>query len=707
MFVAKTPLFFAIASALGTLPALAESAEPVDENMVVTGVTFDNYKADTAKGAMRADVSLLETPQSVTVIPEIIVDEQLATTLGEVLINDASVTAGSKKWNREVFSLRGFELDSGSGYLRNGQQAWSHYVHPIETLERIEVLKGPSSMLYGQSAPGGLINMVTKKPTVEPMYEFGFDVDEYGSTRFQADAGGALNEAQTLRYRATLVKQDAEYWREYQDGSSQERDRFLGALALEYDLSDWGMLSVHYDLTKDKTGIDRGAWLDDDGSVIGDDSTIWDMPWAFTDNEVENYGLDLDLYLSMNWTATLGFNHQMFSRQRLDSSPSYDSYMRLRDQGYDDGRYEYTAFDRYDDWQYKTYYADFNGTVTALGAEHQLLIGANMLDYYYGQLRDKGDTETYIPGQSLPPRPDLDYNNDSTKSKSEYKYYGFYLQDLITLNENWQLLLGGRYDIQRKEGSGNDSESFVPKVSAIYHPAENGTIYLSYSESFQPQGEVSDPRDANDGMNLDPETGESWELGTKWELADGRLLLDGALFDITKTNVTTTETLEGNPEFDTRTTQGGKQQHRGAEFSAQGQLSQQWFVMTSVMYLDAQYKNITTEDGVDLSGNTPVDAPEWSASAWTRYKLNDQWAFNLGAFYEGERFATLDNSITKDAYVRIDAGASYKLTVKDVEMNLRLNVENLFDENYIAGGTNTDATIGDGRNFRLSAQFAF
>ena len=138
-----SPLFLAISMAT-SINAYADS----------------NSKVDEAKGAMRTDVSLLETAQSVTVISSTIVEEQLATTLGEVLTNDASLSAGSKQRNREVFNLRGFELSSSNGYLRDGHQHWSHYQQPIETLEAVEVIKGPSSILYGQSGPGGLVNMV-------------------------------------------------------------------------------------------------------------------------------------------------------------------------------------------------------------------------------------------------------------------------------------------------------------------------------------------------------------------------------------------------------------------------------------------------------------------------------------------------------------------------------------------------------------------
>lgn len=104
--------------------------------------------------------------------------------------------------------MRGFTLSSSNGYLRDGHQHWSHYQQPIETLESIEVIKGPSSILYGQSGPGGLVNMVTKKPTANSIFNLGLDLDQEGSSRLTLDAGGAITEDESLRYRANLVKQD-------------------------------------------------------------------------------------------------------------------------------------------------------------------------------------------------------------------------------------------------------------------------------------------------------------------------------------------------------------------------------------------------------------------------------------------------------------------------------------------------------------------
>ncbi|MEO3738336.1 TonB-dependent receptor [Shewanella baltica] len=701
-------LGLAVGSALMAMPVLAEVASDANiERINVTGRTFNDYKVGTASGAMRGDIGLMDTPQSVNVIPDFVTDEQLATNLAEVLVNDSSVTAGTTRWNRQVFSIRGFELDSGNGYLINGHQQWSHYVQPIETLQQVEVLKGPSSMLYGQSGPGGLVNMVTKKPTYDSMLNLGFDTDGYGSTRAQLDAGGSLNEAQSIRYRGVLVKQDTKYWREYSaNDENQERDRWLGYLNMEFDLSDDLLLSVKYDHTQDKAGIDAGGWLDKQGNVIGERKTVWDAPWAFTDNTVSNLGADLTWHMSDNWKVKAGYNEQQFNRQRFDSAPQYteDPFTK---------GYSIKPFDRYDDWQHKTAYADFTGEFALAGMEHQLLIGANYLDYYYGQYIDRyvddatKGTITVVPGQPIV-KPDLDYHRDTTKSESEYKYYGFYLQDLITINEQWKLLAGVRYDEQKKDGLGENSYAVSPKFGVIYSPADNGSVYVNYSKSFTPQSGITDPLNVNHDTNLKPEYGIQYEVGTKWELFDDSLLLTAAVFDITLENISVTELLTSSDprsedgKYTSITTQGGEQKHRGFEVGAQGKLGDSWFVTSSMMYLDAEYQT-----GDIREGKTPIDAPEWSANIWTRYEVTDNFAMNFGAIYVGERFADTNNTISKDGYVRFDIGAAYTMDIMGKDVSLRANVRNLFDTEYLDGGSDKMVTIGQDRNFSLAVEAKF
>lgn len=687
------PLFIAL---LASTSANAFANTANIERIEVKGSYFNDYKVDNASGAMRTSTSLLDTAQSVTVITDTIVNEQLATTLGEVLTNDASLTAGSKQRNREVFNLRGFQLSSSTGYLRDGHQHWSHYQQPIEILEQVEVIKGPSSILYGQSGPGGLVNMVTKKPTAQTLFSASADVDQHGSTRFMLDAGGALTEAEDLRARGVLVKQDVEYWREYQNGDNRERDRFLGALVVDYDISDNALVRVHYDRTDDEAGLDTGAWIDNDANIIGDDKTIRDMSWAFTDITVENMGIDFKVFLTDNWQVNLGYNEQTFERQRFESAPRKPSDFIEGDS------YQSRPYDRFDDWQFKTAFIDFIGEFETVGLHHQLLVGVNSLDYYYGQLRTSADTINFSADQNEPNRPNISYKSDDTISSSAYDYYGVYIQDLISFSPEWQLSLGGRYDKQSKENSNN--ESFVPKVGVLYHPNASATVYASYSEGFEPQNEtLVNDKDVNNGMKLDAITSEQKEIGVKWQLFDDRLMLSGALFDISKTGTLVSEDLI-NPigDITSITTQAGEQRHKGFELAAQGAATDRLFVMASTMYLDANY-----ERDEKLEGKRPTDAPKWSASLWTRYELNDAVAFNAGAFYEGERFADNANTVTKEGYTRVDIGATYKLNLNNNDVNLRLNIENLFDKNYLAGGGLNNVTVGEGTSVRLAAQFSF
>ncbi|MCL1135567.1 TonB-dependent siderophore receptor [Shewanella hafniensis] len=694
----------AVGSALMAMPVIAEAPNDANiERINVIGRTFNDYKVGSASGAMRGDIDLMDTPQSVNVIPDFVTDEQLATNLAEVLVNDSSITAGTQRWNRQVFSLRGFELDSGSGYLANGHQLFAHYVLPIEILSQVEVLKGPSSMLYGQSGPGGLVNMVTKKPTYDRLFELGFDTDEQGSTRFQLDAGGAINEAETLRYRAVGVKQDTKYWRSYsplpgEQAEQQERDRWLGFVALDYDVTDDVLLSLRYDRTEDKTGIDVGGWLDKDGNLIGGREQIWDMPWAFTDNTITNIGADIAWQISDNWNLKLGYNDQQFNRQRFDSAPRYN--VNAMDKGY-----QINPFDRFDDWSHKSAYVDLSGEFERAGMEHQLLLGANKLDYGYAQLRTSGSSQTVMPGVAAP-RPDISYTTDTSWSNSEYEFYGVYLQDLISLNDQWKLLAGVRFD-EQKEESGNDN-AVSPKFGVIWQPQQDLSLYANYSKSFVPQGKVNDEADLNNNQELDPEYGTQYELGAKWELMNGGLLLTGAVFDIEIDNRIVRHQLDtpidvpGKKSITQVTRQDGIQHHKGFELGAQGQISDSWFVTSSMMYLDAGYK---TADA--LNGKTPIDAPEWSANIWSRYQVTDELALNFGAVYVGERFANTQNTITKDGYVRFDMGAAYTFNISGNEFGIRANVRNLFDTEYLDGGNNQMVTIGQDRNFSVALEAKF
>lgn len=202
-------------------------------------------------------------------------------------------------------------------------------------------------------------------------------------------------------------------------------------------------------------------------------------------------------------------------------------------------------------------------------------------------------------------------------------------------------------------------------------------------------------------MDLDAVESKQHEIGVKWQLMDERLMLTSSVFDITKSGTLITETIQ-DPNFDTRTTQAGEQSHTGFEIAAQGAVTDKFFVMSSLLNINAEFKN-----DQNYSGKTPADVPKWAASLWSRYEFNQDFAINAGAFYEGKRFADNANTVEKDGYVRVDVGATYRFDLSGYDASLRFNISNLLDKKYVIGGGLNSVTAADGISFRLAAQIAF
>ncbi|MGR5530008.1 TonB-dependent siderophore receptor [Vibrio alfacsensis] len=693
----KSQLALVIGAVLAA-PAVAE-VQKTDEHLVVEGREF-GYKADTNSTAMRMEMMQLETPGQVAVIDEAVIDEQRASTLGEVLKNDASVSAGGTSRNRERFSLRGFELSSSDGFLRDGRQHWSHYRQPIELLERVEVLKGPSGLLYGNSEPGGLINMVSKKPTTETQAHLSQDIGSNDHSRTVLDVSGALNEAETLRARAILAKESYGSWREYGDGTKPQTDRIVGGLVVEYDITEDIMVSAHYDRTKDDGSVDSGAYIVD-GKPVRGDKYIWDAQWSKIDNDVENYGIDINAQVTDSVNVKAGYNRQDFERFDVESYPSFSKYAQ-------DNKIIHSGNERTDNWVFDTAYLDVTTDFSLLGSENTFLIGANYLNYKYDRFQEYYSTVEIEPGQTVP-RPG--YSGKAKESTSEYDTWGIYAQNMMTINDHWQVLAGVRYDEKRTD---EHTESQVsPKLGVIFHPASNGSIYVQYSESFMPQGTVNSTDYTNDGEDLEAERGLSYEVGTKWELFDERLYVTGAFFDITLENIAldVEDGVNASGDVMYKKTQDGEQVHRGAEILVQGFVTDALSLTASAMYLDAEITQ-----SADYKGNRPADVPEFSASVWSSYNVHSNTDVNLGLFYEGERYGDAANTFKKDGYARIDMGVAYTYKYdENLDIVTRLNVENVFDTHYFAGGGSTNSqqagagevVIGEGRNYMATIQFKY
>ncbi|WP_245335382.1 TonB-dependent siderophore receptor [Shewanella sp. WXL01] len=657
--------------------------------------------------AMKLDMSQLDTPGSVSVYGADLIEAQGAVTLGQVLHNDASVSTGNVRRGRERFYMRGFVLEPDQSYMRDGQFHLSRYAQPIELYERIEVLKGPSALLYGKSTPAGMINLVTKSAKAERHFSLEQEFGSFGYHRSMADFGGALNAAETVRGRAIISKAGQTGWRKYKDGSYAEQDRLVGALMLEADLSDDTIVSFNFDSTNDDAGIDMGAQHEQNPETgkwerVGKRDFIWDMPWSKRESSVENMGVTLNSNLSDYWTLTAGANYQVHERQTTESM-----YGKIGKVGgsLTTGKYKLRGRDTFEKFDVSTVFLDFKGEFHTGNLFHNVLLGSSVVDYRKTGMQKKVAIagEYDINDAIIIDKPaDLDYRKGEAISEVSRVTNALYIQDLIEFNEQWHLLAGLRFDRERN----NKATHFnvLPKLAVMYHPTPETTVYGTYSESFEPTDPISNSADINDKKQFDAMRGKSLEIGVKREFFDGGLLVSTAAFDIEQTNKLVTEKFDADENGKTQiTTAAGRVRHQGLELAMEGYLSDSLLINASMMYLDGK---IISDP--KYAGKRSKDTARFSASSWLSYQLNDDTNLHLKATYEGDRFGDTPNKFKKDGYVKVDVGMSYQLKfANDQQAIIRVNVDNLFGTDYLTGGCMNSATNSAGRSIKASLQYQF
>ncbi|USD65708.1 TonB-dependent siderophore receptor [Vibrio sp. SCSIO 43136] len=683
-----------VAAALST-GAFADGQQ--EEKMQVVGKQ-SGYQAENVS-SMKVEATQLETPGSISVFDESLMEEQGAQTLGDVLKNDASISAGNTRRNRERFIMRGFELEPDQSYLRNGQFHLANYMLPIELYERVEVLKGPSSLLYGKSTPGGMINFVTKRAKSDFHVNLHQEFGAHNHLKSMMDIGGALNDDETVRARLIASKSTQESYRRHKDGSPLESERLVGGVIVEADLGDRGLVSFIYDRTQDNGHVDMGSAFID-GKLVGTKDFVWDMPWAKRESDVENIGLTVDYALTHQWAVSTGLNRQNTTRRTIESNwgkifnesssnPIYNPTTRT---------WRVMAQDTYETFKADTAFLDFKGDLSLAGMQHQVLVGASYVDYstvkQQHRLGKIGDLS--IDDNKVINKPsDLDYRNGKA-NEFERETLGLYVQDYVEVNDQWSVLAGVRFD--QEKTSNSNSNNVLPKAAVIYSPSYDSSVYLTYSQSFEPKDPVA-PKYENAGQELDAERGELFELGAKKEYFDGQMLVTAALFNIEKNNKVVEHDGTGSKKV---IKQDGSVRHRGLELSVDGQLTDKLSLQSNLMLLDARY--IETPNA-KLAGKRAKDAPKVAAGVWANYQINDMNNVHIGARYEGQKFGDPYEKFNKPAYTLVDLGYTHRIPMSNkLDGAVRVNVSNLFNQEYLRGGCGHNAIYGDGRTVKATFQ---
>ena len=665
-------------------PMAGYGAEPAGgelEEVVVFGryvEETESYLPKSASTGTRSDTALKDVPFAVSAITRALLDDQAPRNVGEALRNVAGYQPqpgfGSLNSNPRI---RGFVPNSS---LRNGFRL-STFVPDLDlaAVAQIEVLKGPASALYGRFEPGGVVNIVTKRPTDDARVRAELTGGSDAYYRGTLDAGGPLA-GERLFYRLNVVYEDSESYRDFFGIR-----KALIAPVLEWRASDATRVLLESSYTYRDGGFDRG-YIVPPNAAFG--LSLLDLPVE------RNLGEPTDATLLHGFNASATVEHRFDEAWQARIAGLW-SETRMHDDFFTSGSPQMpnaTTYNRrmlygHDLQRDFTFGAELSGSVTLAGMPHRMLFGVDASEERY--LYDAQRVPTNSPLNPQAPVYGQGFYGPPTvlafAGTNQYRAVGAFAQDEIALSERWRLLVGGRFD--STEGTSivvgtptvenqRTVRAFSPRAGITFAVTPSASVYASFARSFVPQ--ISGV--LLDGRMTDPSRGRQYETGIKVEALERRLLATASLYDLRKTNIVVGDPL--NPGF---SIQIGEQRSRGAELELTAAVTSAWSLIASFAHDKAE---ITRDTNTALVGNRIVNVPSDTASFWTTYDVNAGPAarirFGAGAFHVSDRAVNNANLFFLPSYTRVDAMVSWRSKA----WKFALNLQNLTDEKYFdsAGG---------------------
>ncbi|HDR2339430.1 TonB-dependent siderophore receptor [Enterobacter kobei] len=699
--------------ALFSLLFIAPLVQAADANTAKDGETLtviadptavaeatNGYQPLNTSTATLTTMPMLDIPQVVNTVSDKVLADQHATTLDEALYNVSNVVqTNTLGGTQDAFVRRGFGANRDGSIMTNGLRTVLPRSFNAAT-ERVEVLKGPASTLYGILDPGGLINVVTKRPEKTFGGAISATSSSFGGGTGQVDVTGPIDGTR-LAYRLTGEYQDEDYWRNF----GNERNTFI-APSLTW-FGDDATVTVLYSHRDYKTPFDRGTIFDLNTKqpVNVDRNTRFDEPFNITDGQSDLAQLNAEYRLNSQWTA------------KFDYSYSQDKYSdnQARVMAYDAKTGNLTR--RVDATQGSTQRmhstrADLQGNVDIAGFYNEILTGVSYENY--DLLRTDMMRCKNVKGFNIyhPVYGKLDKCTTVSAADSDQtlkqESYSAYAQDALYLTDKWIAVAGMRYQYYTQyAGKGRpfnvntDSrdEQWTPKLGLVYKLTPSVSLFANYSQTFMPQSSI-----ASYIGDLPPETSNAYEVGAKFDLFDG-VTANIALFDIHKRNVLYTESIGDETIAKT----AGRVRSQGVEVDLAGSLTENTNIIASYGYTDAK----VLEDP-DYAGKPLPNVPRHTGSLFLTYDIHNAFAGNtltLGGGGHGvsRRSATNGADYYLPGYFVADAFAAYKMKLQ-YPVTLQVNVKNLFDKTYYTSSiatNNLGNQIGDPREVQFTVKMEF
>ncbi len=698
---ALLPLGAALSGAAFAAESVTDSTVIDDQEMVMDDVKVkaarekqaNRFKAETSTTGSKTEMALRDIPQSISVVKEELIESQNAFNLRDALRNVSGLTIAAGEGGRtgDSITLRGFAAHSDQyldGVKDNGQ-----YNRDTFFIERAEVLKGASSILFGRGATGGVINQVFKKPTGKTGINGSFT---YGLYDFKRTAIDAESKYKDLSARLNVMYQDTESFRDYNDSNR------------------WGIApSFKWDISAD-TDLTLNLLHQEEEGVFDYGVPMWrgrpaDVPintfYGFTDNRL----MDTDVNV-----ATMALTHRFNQDFSVKNTVRYGDYERkylthlysraAAYTGANAGTIARSQALRLNTQENVYNQTDFVFKKPLFGFNNTLMFGSEFgwEEYDFKSKNSTGVSRISIFNPVVSASSTglaSDFSGTlATDRLTHAQTYAGYVLDQFEINEQWKLLGGTRYDVFEAQQddliSTADFESsvdqWIPRGGIVWQPSKAQSYYFSYGKSFNPSAEGLSLSANN--ANLPPEQNQNYEIGAKWELFDSRLSATAALFRLEKTNARTTSPLDPNLQI-----LAGEQRTDGFELGLSGEIMPNWDASVTYAYLDAEISKSSTTavgsvSGITKSyeGMTAVNVPENSGVVWTTYHLTDNWEVGGGVYYASHRYADNVNEAILPGYARLDAVVAYHQKHYDVQ----LNVFNLTDTVYYESGQQNSALPG-------------
>ena len=643
--------------------------------------------------ATKTSTLVRDVPQAITTVTSALVRDQGMKSLADVVRFVPGVLMGQGEGNRDQPTIRG--NSTTADFFVDGTRDDAQYFRDLYNLERVEALKGSNAMVFGRGGGGGILNRVTKEAQGITQHDVTAEAGSFGGRRISTDLQQAVSPLVAARLNSVYESSDL-----FRDGVSIRRSGINPTLAFS-SASRATRVSVGYEHFQDRRTADRGI-----PSVGG--KPVDTDPSTFFGNADESYAR-----IGVNTgSATLSHDRGRIQLRNHTRFTDYDKFYQNVFPGAVSGAnvslsaYNHAIGRRNIFNQTDVVVAAKTGSIS-----HELLAGAEIGTQSTDNYRNTGyfggtATSTLVPVTDPVYTGEVAFRQSTADAdnRTRVRTGSLYLQDQIALTPGFRVIAGARYenfairfDDDRTNTEKRRTDAMIsPRIGLVVKPAEEASLYASYSVSFLPGsgdqfGSLTDITQA-----LEPERFTNYEAGAKWDVA-GRLSLTGAIYRLDRTNTRAVDPTDPNLIIQT-----GAQRSEGIEIGASGNITRAWQVAAGAARQSAKITHATASSP---AGARVPFVPQTSLSLWNKYSLTQRLSVALGVINQSEMFAAIDNKVTLPAFTRIDgalfAGIGYGLRAQ-------VNVENIFNVKYFpTAHSNNNISPGSPREARFSLTASF